>query len=74
MKPVLLVGTTIVNAALIAYSVAIISEQHKKLVSKRVLAFLSIGVLFDIIATCCMIIGSSRSAFTIHGVLDTQHL
>jgi hypothetical protein len=74
MKPILFVGTTIVNAALIAYSIAIISEQRKKLISKKVISFLSLGVFFDIVATVCMILGTSQTAFTLHGFLGYSAL
>lgn len=74
MKPVLLAGTIIVNIALISYSIAIITEQRKKIVSNTVLSFLTVGVLFDIIATTCMIIGSESSPFSLHGILGYSSL
>ena len=74
MNPILIAGTSIVNLALIAYSIAIISEQRKKLVTNKVLIFMSIGVFFDIIATICMIIVSSKTAFTSHGLLGYSSL
>lgn len=74
MKPVLLAGTIIVNFALIAYSIAIITEQRKKIVTNTVLSFLTVGVVFDIIATACMIIGSESSPFTLHGILGYSSL
>jgi hypothetical protein len=74
MKLVLLIGTLIVNLALISYSIAIISEQRKKIISNKVLTFLSLGVLLDITATVCMIAGSSRSGITFHGLLGYSSL
>ena len=74
MKPILIAGSTIVNLALIAYSIAIINEQRTKTLSKRVFLFLNLGVLFDIIATTCMIIGSSKGPFTVHGILGYSSL
>jgi hypothetical protein len=74
VKPILLAGTIIVNLALISYSVGIITEQIKRRVTGRVLVFLSIGVLLDITATACMIIGSENSPFTPHGLLGYSSL
>jgi uncharacterized repeat protein (TIGR03987 family) len=74
MNTILLIGTTIVNLALIAYSIAIISEQRKKIVSNFVISFLTIGVAFDIIATACMIAGSTHSALSSHGLLGYSAL
>ena len=74
MKPVLLAGTIIVNFALISYSIAIITEQRKKVVNNTVLSFLTVGVLFDIVATVCMIIGSESSPFTLHGIMGYSSL
>jgi hypothetical protein len=67
-------GATIVIFALISYSIAIISEQRQRSVSKFILRFLTIGVILDIIATTFMIIGSSRGPFTLHGVLGYSSL
>lgn len=69
MSPVLIAGVVIVNLALIAYSIAIITQQRKKLVNRFILAFLTTGVILDITATVCMIIGSENSFITFHGVI-----
>jgi hypothetical protein len=74
MKPILIAGTTIVNLALIAYSIFIYTERKTKKAGKKVLTFLTIGVIFDITATVCMIIGSSKGPFTIHGILGYSSL
>jgi len=74
MKPILIAGSLIVNFALIAYSIAIITEQRKKILSKNVFIFLTIGVTFDIIATTCMILGSSKGPFTLHGLVGYSSL
>jgi len=39
-----------------------------------VLWVLTLGVIFDIAATACMIIGSTKSPFTLHGVLGYSSL
>ncbi len=74
MKPILIAGTTIVNLALIAYSIGIITEQRTHRVSPRVISFLTVGVVFDVVATACMIIGSSNSPFSLHGLLGYSSL
>ena len=69
MSPVLIAGVIIVNLALIAYSIAIITQQRKKLVNSFILTFLTTGVILDITATVCMIIGSENSFITFHGMI-----
>jgi hypothetical protein len=74
MKPILFAGTSIVNLALISYSFFIFYERKYKVISSKVLSFLTIGVIFDIIATICMIIGSSKGPFTLHGLIGYSSL
>lgn len=69
MKLILLIGSIVVTLALISYSVGIITEQRKKRINKFVLTFLLLGLILDITATTCMIIGSSNSPFTFHGFI-----
>jgi uncharacterized repeat protein (TIGR03987 family) len=74
LSPILLTGTIIVNLALIFYTIGIVLEQRRHKVTQKVLTFLSLGVLFDIIATVCMIIGSPNSPFSLHGLLGYSSL
>lgn len=74
MKPLAIFAATVVTLALISYSIAIITEQRKKLVINRVLIFLTMGVVLDISATIMMIIVSENSPFTIHGLLGYSSL
>jgi hypothetical protein len=74
MNPYSLTGIIIVQSALVSYSIAIISEQRKRLVNPKVLMFLFVGVLLDVTATAFMIIGSSHGAFTLHGILGYSSL
>jgi EamA domain-containing membrane protein RarD len=67
-------GTKIVILALIAYSVAILTEQKIHRVSNRVLIFISAGIVLDIVATVFMIIGSSNTPFTLHGFIGYSSL
>lgn len=74
MNLLLRIGTIIVFFALASYSVSVITEQRKKIVSKFVLYVLTLGVFFDIVATTFMILGSSKGAFTLHGILGYSAL
>ena len=74
MNPLSLTGIITLQTALICYSIAIISEQHKRIITKGVLSFLTFGVLLDIIATTFMILGSRRGPFTLHGILGYSSL
>jgi hypothetical protein len=74
MEPVLIAGTTIVNLALISYSFFFYFERKTKSISSRVLSFLTVGVVLDITATVCMILGSSKGAFTLHGFVGYSSL
>ena len=74
MSPILIAGILTVNLALLSYAVGIVGEQRSHRVSSRVLSFLAVGVLLDITPTVCMILGSSRGAFTAHGVLGFSAL
>lgn len=74
MSPILIAGTIIVNFALLAYTIAIVSEQRKQRITNFVLTFLTTGVLLDITATVCMIAGSTHSAITLHGMLGYSAL
>lgn len=69
MKSILIFGSVIVTLALVFYSIGLITEQRKRVINKFVLTFLTLGLVFDITATACMIIGSSNSPFTFHGFI-----
>lgn len=74
MNNLLIAGTIIVSAALLSYSIAIITEQVKKLLTKTTLVFLTIGIVLDVIATMLMILGSPQTPFTIHGFVGYSAL
>lgn len=73
MKPILIAAVTIVNLALVFYTIGIVKEQRCRRVTPGVLAFLTAAVLFDIAATTCMILGSRR-LITPHGFLGYSAL
>ncbi len=74
MSSVLIAGTLIVNLALVFYTLGIVSEQRSHRITRRVLIFLSVGVVFDLVATGCMVAGSPRGPFTAHGLLGYSSL
>ncbi len=69
MQKVTIVGIYFVNIALILYTLFIIYENRKKKTTKSVLVFITLAVMFDIAATTCMMIGTTRTYFTFHGIL-----
>ena len=74
MSAILITGTIIVNLALAFYTIGIVIEQRTRRVSRTVVTFLTAGVVFDLVATGCMIAGSSRGPFTAHGLLGFSSL
>lgn len=74
MNPYTQTGSILVVVALAMYSTGILSEQRGKIVSNKVLFFLSLGICFDISATTCMIIGSSSGPLTLHGFIGYSSL
>lgn len=74
MNPILIAAVLIVQFALLCYTVGIVLEQRKRRVTAGVLGFLTAGVVFDVVATTCMILGSKRSLWTPHGFLGYSAL
>lgn len=74
MKPILIAGSFLVTLALLSYSVGIFSEFRRKMLNRKALIFLGLGLLLDISGTACMIIGSSNNAFTNHGIIGYSAL
>ena len=73
MEPIVIVGVVIVNLALIVYGIGIVAEQRSHRVTAKALAFLRAGVVLDIVATTCMIIGSG-AGLSLHGYLGFSAL
>jgi hypothetical protein len=74
MNPLAKTGAAIVVFALLSYTVAVVGEQRRRRLSPQTLAFLTVGVLLDVTATAFMILGSSKGAFTLHGLLGYSSL
>lgn len=69
MNSILVKAVVVVTFALIFYSIAVVTEQRKRYISKWVLTFLTAGVLFDISSTILMIVGARRIPITVHGFI-----
>jgi uncharacterized repeat protein (TIGR03987 family) len=74
MNTISMIGAVVVTLALISYSIGVISEQRKHKLVKTVLIFVTLGIILDVTATICMILGSSNSPFTLHGFLGYSAL
>ena len=74
MNSIIIRAVIVVTFALIFYSVAVISEQKKSALTKKILLFLTGGVLLDISSTLLMIIGSTNIPLTVHGIIGYSAL
>jgi hypothetical protein len=74
MNTFLICGIAIVNLALVAYTVAFFRIMRGNRPTSWTLAFLSVGVSLDILSTTFMIIGSSHSFSSLHGLLGYSAL
>ena len=55
--------------ALISYGIGVITEQIKHRVTRSILLFLALGLICDLIATVCMVVGAGRGYLTTHSIL-----
>ncbi len=74
MNIYLQLGSTIVVFALIAYTIGVVMEQRSRVLSSRVLLFITLGVVLDITATILMVYGSSKTGISLHGVIGYSSL
>lgn len=69
MPTVIIAGIILVHLALIFYILFIINEHKKRKAATSVITLITLAVLFDISATSCMMIGTTRTFFTFHGIM-----
>lgn len=69
MRTVTLIGVVLVHLALIFYVLFIIYENKKRKAATSVLTLITLAVIFDIAATTCMMLGTTRTYFTFHGII-----
>ena len=74
MKSISMMASGVVTIALICYSIGVITEQRNKILSRKALRFLTLGVSLDIIGTIMMIMGSSKGIISIHGLIGYSSL
>jgi len=74
VKPITIFAVTVVNLALVAYGVGIVTEQRTSRVTARAFFWLRLGVVLDVVATSAMILGSSSGPFTLHGFVGYSAL
>jgi uncharacterized repeat protein (TIGR03987 family) len=74
LNDILVKAVVVVTFALISYSIGVITEHRKRVITKRVLVFLTVGVILDISSTVLMIIGSGKIPITVHGFIGYSAL
>ena len=74
MPIVIIAGVILIHIALILYTIFIIKEYKYKRPNHSVLKFITLAVIFDISATACMMICTSKEYFTLHGILGYSAL
>jgi len=74
MKTIIIVGILLVNLALILYSIAIIPVIIKKTLLKFTFPAFFLGIVCDLSATICMVIGSTHTALSRHGLIGYSAL
>ena len=74
MNSIILAGVITVQLALICYTIFIINEHKKRKAVNIVLYSLTFAVIFDMIATGCMMAGTDKTYFTVHGIIGYSAL
>lgn len=69
MPSVIVAGVILIHIALILYSVFFYKEHKYKRATTGLLIFITIAVMFDLSATICMMMGTAKEYFTLHGIL-----
>lgn len=69
MDSLSIIGAFIITVALLLYGIGNIALQRFKIITIGVLWFVTLGVFSDFLAITLMILGSTKGAFTSHGIL-----
>jgi hypothetical protein len=69
MRPIVAVALGIVTLALVCYTIGTAVHQRTRRVTPVALRFLTLGVLFDVLSTSCMMVAAGRIGFTPHALL-----
>jgi len=69
MSAIIVAGVILIHIAAILYTIFIIKEWKYRRATKGVARFIAAAVIFDVLATSCMMIGTTETYFTLHGIL-----
>ena len=69
MPVIIISGVILIHIAVVLYTIFIIKETKYKRATTSLLKFITTAVVFDILATGCMMIGTAKEYFTLHGIL-----
>jgi len=69
MAKVTVAGIVLVQLALLFYTLFYLVENKKQKTTNTLLFLITLAVLFDISATTCMMMGTTRTYFTFHGIM-----
>lgn len=69
MSLIILAGVILIHIAAVLYTIFIIKEWKHRRATKGVARFIAAAVIFDVLATSCMMIGTNEKYFTLHGIL-----
>lgn len=67
MNPLAIIGAFIITLSFLAYGIGSISLVRFRIIGRIVLTFLSMGIVFDLLAITLMALGSNGSPYTMHG-------
>ena len=74
MNPILGTAVVVVQLALLSYTVFIVLEQRAHRVTPGARRWLTAGVVFDVISTLGMMLGTSGPILTFHGIIGYSAL
>lgn len=74
MDPVRMTAVLTVTLALTLYTIGTLQQQRTRRSTSAVRAWLTVGVVFDVLATTLMIVASKSIAPTLHGVIGYSAL
>jgi hypothetical protein len=67
-------GVALAVVALACYGVGTAAHQRQLRVTRVALWFLAAGLLLDVLATACMVMGTTRPGLTLHGAIGYSAL
>ena len=74
MDPVRMTAVLTVTLALTLYTIGTLKQQRSRRSTAAVRGWLTVGVVFDVLATALMIVASKSIAPTVHGVIGYSAL